>query len=331
MDGGWAEPRRPAMLHTMHPALRTWLEEHEGVITSAEANAIGLTPRDLAVAVDRQELGHVCRAGYVDHRLEETADPMAAHLLRLRAVLRARPGAVVASHMSAALVWGLPVSYAHLDRVHVARDPARRTTRRYTRHTLHEGYPSDATTRVDGTGVVVVTLAVLGTALLCGVVPGLMAADAALRMQLTTREDLERWMEELARTPGMSAARAAVRQSSPTAESPGESWLRVVLTSLGFEVVPQFVVRTATGTVLARVDFLLPVLGVIVEFDGSVKYAGPAASGQHALMAEKRREDDLRRLGYAVVRVTWPDLRHPDRIRDWVWAAARTVAIRPPA
>lgn len=47
---------------------------------------------------------------------------------------------------------------------------------------------------------------------------------------------------------------------------------------------------------------------MVIEFDGLVKYAG---SGADALIAEKRREDRLRDLGYEVVRVTWADLAHP--------------------
>ncbi len=48
---------------------------------------------------------------------------------------------------------------------------------------------------------------------------------------------------------------------------------------------------------------------VLVEFDGLVRYAGA-----DDLVAEKRREDRLRALGYEVVRVMWADLEHPERI-----------------
>ena len=48
---------------------------------------------------------------------------------------------------------------------------------------------------------------------------------------------------------------------------------------------------------------------MLVEFDGLMKYGGP-----EDLVAEKRREDRLRGLGYTVVRVTWSDLRHPERV-----------------
>ena len=43
-----------------------------------------------------------------------------------------------------------------------------------------------------------------------------------------------------------------------------------------------------------------------------MKYDG--ADGRAALVAEKRREDALRALGYVVVRVTWADLASPARV-----------------
>lgn len=67
------------------------------------------------------------------------------------------------------------------------------------------------------------------------------------------------------------------------------------------------------GTAVARVDFLFRAQRTIVEFDGAVKYEG--VEGRDALFREKRREDRLRALGYQVVRLTWADLMHPERVR----------------
>jgi very-short-patch-repair endonuclease len=63
---------------------------------------------------------------------------------------------------------------------------------------------------------------------------------------------------------------------------------------------------------VARVDFLLPELGVVVEFEGARKDEG--ADGRDALVREKRLEDALRALDYRVVRLTWADLHHPERV-----------------
>lgn len=311
-----------------NPVLQSWLTNHGGVITTREAITLGLTPAQLQSAVHGDMLDRVCRGGYVDSHEAAEADPEARHRLRLTAVLRTRPKDLIATHTSAAIAWGLPVSYHHLDRVHVARRSARGTTRKHEHHTLHEGYPAEAAARTDDVPVVIAALAVLGTAFLCGVTAGVIAADAALRLQITTMNELDRWMDDLAHTPGMVSARRALEQASPTAESPGESRCRLILNRLGFSVVPQFTIRDARGSFVGRVDFFLPDLGVVVEFDGASKYAMAAEGGQAALMAEKDRENAIRRLGYGIVRVTWKDLKNPQAIARWIWDQAATASVR---
>ena len=64
------------------------------------------------------------------------------------------------------------------------------------------------------------------------------------------------------------------------------------------------------------VDFAIVGTRVLVEFDGRSKYG---AVGD--LWAEKQREDRIRALGYEVVRLTWADLRDPDRVARLVAAA----------
>jgi very-short-patch-repair endonuclease len=63
-------------------------------------------------------------------------------------------------------------------------------------------------------------------------------------------------------------------------------------------------------------DFLIDGTRVIVEFDGRGKYDDPTV-----LFAEKQREDELRRLGYVVVRLTWEDLSRPEQVRRRLAAA----------
>ena len=174
--------------------------------------------------------------------------------------------------------------------------------------------------------MVVPPLAVLGTVLVVGIRSGIAAADAALRQGLTSREELEEWMQRLRHTPGLGAARHVVVQASATAESAGESLTRLVLIDLGYVVIPQFRVVQDGGRVVARVDFYLPELGVVVEFDGRVKYEGH--DGADALAAEKQREDRIRALGYGMARLVWADLFHLARVRAAVEQAARAAVRR---
>jgi very-short-patch-repair endonuclease len=86
----------------------------------------------------------------------------------------------------------------------------------------------------------------------------------------------------------------------------------------GLDVEPQVVIRDEVGDVVARVDLAVRGTRVLIEFDGLVKYR---EGGSEALIAEKRREDELRRLGYVVVRFTWADLYRPERVVARVRAA----------
>jgi len=97
-------------------------------------------------------------------------------------------------------------------------------------------------------------------------------------------------------------------------ESVGESRTRLILRSFDLGIpTPQVEIRDDNGILVGRVDVLYEQRRTIVEFDGLVKYGG--ANGRQALIAEKRREDRLRDLGYEVVRVTWAELDRPVILR----------------
>ena len=106
-------------------------------------------------------------------------------------------------------------------------------------------------------------------------------------------------------------------------ESVGESRCGVALAMAGIAVTPQVTITDASGSFVARVDFLVDGTMVVVEFDGKVKYA---TGDPEVLWHEKRREDRLRALGYVVVRVTWAQLERPGAVAAAVRAAARARA-----
>ena len=149
--------------------------------------------------------------------------------------------------------------------------------------------------------------------------------DAVRQRGLATVPQLQDWLDRMRFVPGIPHAREALARSDGLAESPPESWLRLILVDLGYTVVAQHPIAE-DGRVFARVDFYLPELGVVVEFDGRVKYVRSDGSGDgDAVVAEKRREDRIRRLGYGVVRVGSEDLGRPDVIDRYIKDAARTV------
>lgn len=88
-------------------------------------------------------------------------------------------------------------------------------------------------------------------------------------------------------------------------ESPLESAAKLHLRSYRFVQQAQI----ADGDqFIARVDFLLPDAGVIVECDGKQKYELDAGR----LWQERRRESALTNLGFRVVHCSWADVFHGD-------------------
>ncbi len=122
--------------------------------------------------------------------------------------------------------------------------------------------------------------------------------------------------------PGIGRARRLIASLDPRAESPGESRVRMFFMAWGVPWTSQVTIRDARGQFVARVDFLVD-RWVVVEFDGRLKYDDP-----QVLWAEKRREDALRALGYEVVRLTWSDLDHPERVARLIREARGRAAAR---
>lgn len=132
------------------------------------------------------------------------------------------------------------------------------------------------------------------------------------------------------RSCGRADARRCHVGGSSCLGCPGERevlrWSAFGQSSLGLPTPElQAEIRDERGPLVGRVDFLFRAQRTIVEFDGLVKYAG--ADGRQALIAQKRREDGVRALGYQIVRPTWRDLDDPPRLGQEVRAAfARAMA-----
>jgi hypothetical protein len=136
-----------------------------------------------------------------------------------------------------------------------------------------------------------------------GVRDGLVAADAALRERLTTRDQLEQTLALQRGWPGVRAARRVVELADGRAESPLESISRLCLLDGGLPS-PDLQAWVATAVRAYRVDMLFREHKVIVEMDGLLKYRG----NPRALADEKLRQEHLERAGYRVVRLLWDDV-----------------------
>jgi hypothetical protein len=230
------------------------------------------------------------------------------HVRTAKAVYRRLGGRAVVSHQSALLLYGVAVSELDLTRVHVTRlSGIGRAGSFVCQHAARP--PVHESAEVGGVRVTTGPRAVVEAVRMTPYPVGVSVVDQALRLRVATMAQLTEALRLFTNRPGTRSATRAVQFADGRAESVGESRLRVVLADLGLPApIPQAEIRDSLGRLVARVDFLFDRWGVIVEFDGAVKYGDGSPD---SLIAEKVREDRLRDLGYQVVRVCWADLTHP--------------------
>jgi hypothetical protein len=285
-----------------------------GFLRTRDAADLGVDQHRLAQLVARGTLVRVRAGVYVDGATHRAAEPVARHLLEVRAVAALLGPAYAVSHLSAVGVHGLPVLRRDLG--HLELSPIGTGKPRRDGHVrVHVPVPASAVSRVGAVAVVEPAVAVVQAAASSGLRAGVIAADAAMARRAVTRESLERALDEIPLGRGRPEAALAVGFADERSESPGESWARLLFSQLGLpDMEPQAVLCDGTGRFVARVDFLDHEHRLVIEFDGAVKYGGAGAAGRAALVAEKRREDEIRRLGYVVLRFTWSDLLDPARL-----------------
>jgi hypothetical protein len=281
-----------------------------GLRLRPELLATGLSDDDLARLRRSGRLGRVRRGAYLDGTDERLHTQEARHVLAARAaVMQLPPGAVV-SHVSAALLHGLPAWGVPLERVHVTRDGISGGHRRPALHVHVTPLQPDEITTVDGLSVTTVARTVADLARTAPFAQAVAVADAALRRGAITREALDGAVERAPRRRGVRYARRVGAFADAGAESVGESRSRVLLH--GARLPPPVLqwevpARRAVG----RTDFAWPELRTVGEFDGRVKYGRLLRPGQEpgdVVFAEKRREDAIRDAGFRVVRWVWADL-----------------------
>ncbi|MPZ65850.1 MAG: hypothetical protein GEU83_10165 [Pseudonocardiaceae bacterium] len=280
-----------------------------------------LRPRLLAAGYTDAELLRLRRAesvttvrpgAYVQSGDDRLREPAAHHALLVEATLARLTAGAVVSHVSAAVLHGLPVWNLALGRVHVTRAARAggRVTRRLHVHVTH--LEADDVVDLGGVAVTSVARTIVDLARSVPFEQAVVIADAALRVRLVSPDELLVVQHRSSRRHGGPAAWRVVAFADGRSESVGESRSRVALSRFGLPApAPQWEVRSADGTVVGRVDFGWPELRTVGEFDGRVKYGRLLRAGQEpgdAVLEEKLREDALRGERLSVVRWTWADL-----------------------
>ncbi|SDT27988.1 Transcriptional regulator, AbiEi antitoxin, Type IV TA system [Friedmanniella luteola] len=236
------------------------------------------------------------------------------HRLQLEAVAaQVQPGAVV-SHGSAAVLHGLPVWPASIERVHLTRNRSTGAKRRRDVEVHGATLPTAHVAELDGLAVTTLPRTVADLARLLPFDQAVAAGDRAAAQDLDFGH-LEDVLSTMEQWPGVRQARRVADFLDGRAETAGESVSRVRIGELGLpSPIPQYEVYDAEGTMIARVDFAWPDRRTIGEFDGRVKYGALLRPGQRpedVVFAEKLREDALRDAGWQVVRWIWADLARP--------------------
>jgi hypothetical protein len=274
----------------------------------------GYTDDEIGRRVRQGRWIRLCRGAYTEPQPADEARPRwdrerEQHALAAKAIYHRLGGRAIVSHQSALLLHGVEVSELDLSRVHVTRVTGfGRSSGSLCQHAARPpvSTPVEIQQVLATPGPRAVVEAIRSTPYWVAV----SVVDAALRQGVATAEQLSSALDLFKGRSGIRTAATAVSFGDGLSESVGESRLRVLLADLGLPApILQAEICDATGRLVGRVDFLLACWGVIIEFDGAVKYAG--SGGSTALVAEKVREDRLRDLGYQVVRVMWADFLQP--------------------
>ena len=310
----------------MTPEIERLAANPAGVFTTADARAVGLSSFDLVRICGQGRLVHLARGIYAVPA-EEPLSMEQAHRRLATGVCRLYPDAVL-THHSAVIIHGLPVFdlQTALGRVMVARPVS---VERLAQHwVIRPSQPWMGTSPAAELPASDVASTLVLHALEHGTMAGVVALDRALHQGSVDLTDVEAVAGNVAGWPRSHRVRTMLAYANGKSESVGESRLRVDLSVAGIEVEPQVVIHDENGRFVARVDLAVRGSKVLIEFDGAVKYAD---GGPESLVAEKRREDALRRLGYIVVRFTWADLYRPrllvTRVRDAVAASHAMVEL----
>ncbi|MGY1660748.1 endonuclease domain-containing protein [Geodermatophilus sp. SYSU D00705] len=223
---------------------------------------------------------------------------------RVAAVLLTSPPGTVASHATAAALWGLdiPLQDRADRRVDLTVPMTSRSESRRDRRVHRTPLPEDDTTR---RGAVPVTTPERTWRDLAGVLQpaALLAVTDQLLGRWCTAAALEQQLRRRPGGRGSARAREVLPVADPLAESPMESVLRWLLHAAGLpSPVLQHVVRGVDGRPLARADLAWPDLRVIVEFDGDVHRE------RDVFVNDLRRQNRLVAAGWTVLRFTSADV-----------------------
>lgn len=173
---------------------------------------------------------------------------------------------------------------------------------------------------VDGLRVTSIARTAADIALSAPADSAVVVLDSILHDGLATKDDIRTCLGGRPRARGTESAGRAVSFADALAQSPGESWARVQMHRMGAPTpILQRSFIDESGHIVGEVDFWFAEQGVVIEFDGFVKYSESrylnGATPSQIVFDEKNREDRIREFpevrGFG--RCVWSDLHRPIR------------------
>lgn len=302
--------QRTRSTHQREAAIGRCAKQQHGVFTRRQAIEAGFSTS----AISRRRASGVWVAvDFAAYRFAGTPSSwkqeiMAACLL----------GPAVASHRSAAILWGFPGMPADIVEVTALRHQRRRASH----VTWHESYhlAERDVTEIDGIPVTRPVRTFLDLAVVLSADSLEEVLDEGRSRNLLDVAAIWRRLEELGDLrPGTRRLRAVLglqTTEARPAESVLETRFRQLLRGAGVPMpTPQLEIR-GSGF-LARVDFAYADLKLAIELDGAAYHSSRSARDR-----DRDRENQLVALGWRVLRFTWDDLtKRPDAVLRCVQGA----------
>ena len=317
------------------------------VFTRDDALAAGMSRHQVAHRVRTGSWRALRRSVYIQERRYAALTAREQHTAAVVATLMARPDAVVASHLSAAVGYGWVLPLAGPGPVTLTDGDLDAPTRRWADLTIQVASlpPSDVrtcTVGVAGTRWQVPTTSrsrtVADTLRHLSNADGVALADSALRGASVSYDEIAAVLHRQSCWPYAENARRALPLVDPRRESWLESYSFVTLHQMGLPMPePQVSLFDAQGRLAGRVDGWLEDEAVALESDGRAKYflgdqplsvdVDLAAEevldhARRQVMQEKERRDRIVDLGAELVRWgTREILRSPREVLAQIAAA----------
>lgn len=307
----------PTAVHHPHPV----------PIRTSDLIATDNGDRALRRCAARGTLTRVAIGAYLDSNLWRALSSREQYVLRVQTHLSRLAPSIVASHWSAAALWGFPVPAQWPSETQVIDVRRKTSTRSGVLHRRPGTLADDDVANWQGIRITCPARTAVDVALTSPFGDGVLVFDHGLHAGLFTAEEASDQLERRTGAPRLPTARKALALASPLVESPGETYSRVSMASRGLEPPVLQMAFDDAGGRIGKVDFWWPAEGIIGEFDGDWKYTDErflqGRTAARVIRDEKRRQArlDAHPEVKRVIRWDYGVARDPDELAGRLLAA----------